>query len=398
MLAALFLLLASLFSASLFIAADFFLPVSTRSRCILLLSSVFYSLILYTNRSDPKFLVLNPSSDELCLAQASLINGVQAMTAVSSFSLIANLWLTFNRPNLYCTSRPKKIIKGILVLISYIAFFVFFLAAFILGSKPAVVIPLIGDAPVVVAPNLAVPTPLYCVIVENGDVTNNVNGVFRILLSAYIFSAIMYGITFLIEAQILWTILTKRSTMSSERVAYRETFIRVAIFSVYRVFSLLMLGFVIRRPSEIFLEGVSSTLTVFDGLSEIIQAGVPLVAFLVLGTRKDILVTWGLRGGKARMKDKTGRSREFVTARLTLSKPGSDTPSELEKGSVTGLPSIRTVNLDTNEDHYDNIEIGSAHTASEFAHRSRRELSPVAPEPALQKKDNNNLMFWKAGK
>ena len=39
---------------------------------------------LYTLRSDSELLVLNPSSDTLCLIQAALIDGSQAMYVITS--------------------------------------------------------------------------------------------------------------------------------------------------------------------------------------------------------------------------------------------------------------------------------------------------------------------------
>jgi hypothetical protein len=89
----------------------------------------------------------------------------------------------------------------------------------------------------------------------------------------------------------------------------------------------LMIG-IMRTPINVFLQGSVNQATVFGGTSELVQAGVPLVAFLVLATRKvsilllappfglltstcrvqDVLYTWGLRKHPPVISTMKGRS------------------------------------------------------------------------------------------
>ncbi|KZS96265.1 hypothetical protein SISNIDRAFT_482851 [Sistotremastrum niveocremeum HHB9708] len=248
-----------------------------------IISSVSFSLVMYSTLLGERAV-----SSGLCLLQSVLIEACQAMlvyfsmnplaTAVSTFSLAFNLWMVMQRPRL--TAQLKW--QMLLCLPSYIVFFTIVVIAFLRGTDPSV------DGP-----NSAVPAAFYCIIVEDGGVSNDPNVIFRTLVSIYIFSAILLGSTFIFEALVLYSIVIRKRHWQP---IFQGTFIRVGLFVLYRLVPFVMEPFVIKNPDSILSQGPgrSAPSTVYARAYEIIQAAVPLVAFCVLASAPDVLSAWGL--------------------------------------------------------------------------------------------------------
>jgi len=208
------------------------------------------------------------------------------MTSTSTLGLILNLWVSMHKPG-FCTNLPRRRIWQFAICIpAYLVFLAFFIEAYSLGSTPV---------PQEQALNSAIPTTFYCIIIENGIVNNSPRGVFRILVSVYIYSAIILGITLFIEAYILYSLLKQKFILQETAPYLKDVFLRVFIFSLYRTVSLIMLAFIIHDPSSLLVTGLLNPTSVYEGYAELVQAAAPLVAFLILATRSDVCLAWGLR-------------------------------------------------------------------------------------------------------
>ncbi|KZS96248.1 hypothetical protein SISNIDRAFT_450898 [Sistotremastrum niveocremeum HHB9708] len=241
--------------------------------------SISYCLLLYTSRSDKGTADIIPTNDELCLFQAALINGSQAMTAVSTLGMVINLWLILNRP-----AQPLTLKRSLLLASpAYVVFVAFFVGAYVAGA-PAI--------PEFQAANSAIPGPFYCFVVENGPLTNSPTGVFRTLISVYVFAAVIHGFIFGLECAIFYTLFKKRRDFREPLM--KETFTRVGIFTVYRIISIIMMAFLMHDPESLLIEGLTSPRDIYDGYAEIVAAAGPLVVFINLATRRDVRTAWHL--------------------------------------------------------------------------------------------------------
>jgi len=139
--------------------------------------------------------------------------------------------------------------------------------------------------------------------------------------------------TVVIEGNILWQI-RKISQNKGFMGVYRQCLIRVMFFSIYRIWALGMLIGVAVKPDIIFLEGILTRGT-FAAFADIIQSAAPLIAFLILSTRADVLTAWGLKKQKSSIEVVEGLDRERIF-RVNRYAPTWPIKS-LEEGSARSL-------------------------------------------------------------
>jgi len=153
--------------------------------------------------------------------------------------------------------------------------------------------------------NLAVPTMFYCVVVTDPSFTT------PILPSGIIFSIAVMSCTLLFEGYLIWMIQGKRRENFAIRRVYRNILVRVGVFSIYRIWALAMLFVELLNPKAAIFPGIT-TLSGFVGSAELVLAAGPLVAFLILSTRSDVLRSWGIKKQESSVQAMQDVDRERV--------------------------------------------------------------------------------------
>jgi len=107
---------------------------------------------------------------------------------------------------------------------------------------------------------------------------------------------------------------------------------RLIIFSAYRLLSIAMLIIMLVKPYDILNEGTGG-ITDFVAFSEIVQAAGPLVAFIILSTRSDVLTAWRLRRqpSSIQVMENVDRDRIF---RKNLTPSWILSPRTMENGEL----------------------------------------------------------------
>ncbi|KAF8496633.1 hypothetical protein JB92DRAFT_2989440 [Gautieria morchelliformis] len=211
-----------------------------------------------------------------CFVQASLIPGVQAMTACSTAALVIQLWL-----------RPRTAIYGVTIspVQSRLITIALTVAPWILLISISIAASYVNNARL--GPNI-----FYCAVQLNSRST--------------LFLRAEYGIVLVILlVTLVWDVLLVK-TMYLHWSAYRtksavslSILLRVTAFSLFRVVIAIAYATVLfstRILAKSWITASTGIQTTLISLAvpvwvDLSQAALPLVAFLVLGTTKETLAT-----------------------------------------------------------------------------------------------------------
>ncbi|KAL5526764.1 hypothetical protein ACEPAF_8489 [Sanghuangporus sanghuang] len=281
-------------------------------------SSILYSLLVYRGRSTNDLLSLNPSYDT-CLIQASLLNGVQALTACTNLALVVHLWAVLRYCNcnhssetkgmgLLSRSRKETIHYCLLLGGPFLAFVVFTVVTMVIGSQPAESADGSGTIP---DSNLSIPSVFYCIILQNADFSHSLTPGLNILRSVLMFTCLVSLITVGFEAHIARLVYKRREYLREKTFNWPALFLRVVLFSIYRIVALSLNVAIIVHPDELLLVGISKN-NIFNGVIDFFQAAIPLVAFLAFASEKDILNVWCFWRKDKTQTEKSPVSREIA--------------------------------------------------------------------------------------
>ncbi|TDL28327.1 hypothetical protein BD410DRAFT_215623 [Rickenella mellea] len=216
--------------------------------------SIPYVFLIYAHqegKEDPSF--------QLCLAQTSMIHGGPPMVSVAGLAMTIQLWCTQRQVNLDHRMWWRYSRRFWMIAPPYIAYLFFALLAMIFGLQ---------HRAKVISQN-----QLYCNIQDVG---------FRFIVPSFT-AAIMLCIL-ICETAIVVTLLHHRSEVKilwplhEERRISLSLTLRIALFSMYCCMSLAACMSLLAEPMNPF--------------PYMIQATLPIVAFLVFGTQKDLLRLW----------------------------------------------------------------------------------------------------------
>ncbi|KAL5525972.1 hypothetical protein ACEPAG_7310 [Sanghuangporus baumii] len=279
-------------------------------------SSILYSLLVYRGRSTDDLLSLNPSYDT-CLIQASLLNGVQALTACTNLALVVHLWAVLRYFNCNHSSETKgtgflsrsrkEIIHNCLLLGGpFLVFVVFTVVTMVIGSQPA---ESGDDSGTIPDSNLSIPSVFYCIILQNADFSHSLTPGLNILRSVLMFTCLVSLITVGFEAHIARLVYKRREYLREKTFNWPALFLRVVLFSIYRIVALSLNVAIIVHPDELLLVGLSKN-NIFNGVIDFFQAAIPLVAFLAFASEKDVLNVWCFWRKDKTQIEKSPASRE----------------------------------------------------------------------------------------
>ncbi|KAF8587089.1 hypothetical protein K439DRAFT_869395 [Ramaria rubella] len=250
--------------------------------CItLIVSSAIFSLALYQDISkhttdfplSPKWYPFTPDNSfrhkslNTCGIQAALINGVQPMTAFSTFALIYKLWLDLHTSIHGTYIKPQWIapMKALMLILPY----VFLVTIFIIS-----LFHVLQDFPSTSA--------FYCLAVGNPILIQTVVS----LATVFLVLALPFDVLLFKMMYSHWSTFRRPS---ENRVISISIIVRVVFFSVYRM--TLALADTLTLTTSNVIPGRNSIETPMS--IDIFQATLPLVAFLVLGTTKENLAAVG---------------------------------------------------------------------------------------------------------
>ncbi|THH06286.1 hypothetical protein EW145_g4191 [Phellinidium pouzarii] len=251
-------------------------------------SSIIYSMLVYKGRSNDDDLSLNPTYDA-CLIQAALINGVQALTVSSSLALVVHLWIILrfcakskNDPSLFGKHKSEMLYTFSILGIPFAVFVAFTVYSVVAGSAMA-----INEATEQQIPNsnLSVPGVFYCVILFNSNLSASITPGLGLVRATYIFSAVISLVTMCFEGLVAHLIFRQRVELRRISRGWLMAFLRVVLFSVYRILSICLNLAIILYPDELLLVGIAKN-NLFNGVIDYVQAAIPLVAFLIFATEK----------------------------------------------------------------------------------------------------------------
>lgn len=223
-------------------------------------TSIIYSLVfcilIYTGqyrRAVP--------NHALCVAQASMVMAVLPMVSVAVLMFVLQIWATFQDPgSAIFVTFEKRYMLFILLAFPYVTFFGYLIGSILVASRPDAVWNYNG---------------LYCFFKPRA-------------MAHYLgplSCLVPLAMTAVLEAAILvqwfrrWHNV-KRVVPLAVKKAQALICFRASLFNVYTWLSLAAtVSFQERTPSVSYLT----------------EAGVPLVAFLVFGTQRDILGAWRWR-------------------------------------------------------------------------------------------------------
>ncbi|KIK70710.1 hypothetical protein GYMLUDRAFT_288200 [Collybiopsis luxurians FD-317 M1] len=250
-----------------------------------LIYSISYSLLLYDRQQYT-------TPDTLCRIQATMVDGSSALVATSGFAAIIQIWLQVQSPSQFTssftsikrTSSRIKLVPGLAA--PYAVFLAFAIGSALVGKKNF---------------HLVKPTNgLYCSL--------NVDGLARYSIPAYC-TAIIFGLLGFEVAILLkyWKsrVKTSKAFILLKREVSLSLIMRMSLFSLA---SLMVLSI-----------GIVYMSNWLSAWSYMIQAALPLLAAVVFGTQKELLVVWTscchCRRSKARPQLEPVQVLEIPTAR-----------------------------------------------------------------------------------
>ncbi|KAF9567029.1 hypothetical protein CPC08DRAFT_758652 [Agrocybe pediades] len=261
------------------------------------------------------------ASHLLCSAQAALINGTPTMSGVATFLVVFQIWRTFRDPleqRVYrgrcgCSEKATLII---MLSLPYIVFFIFLIISIVLQIK--------------FPDSLDRRNGLYCTIM----------GVPFRRWSVPMFSIALLLLMIVFESSIaLRYYRARKRIVSSFPLAHRSTsrglVIRISLFNLYL--------FVTFGASIVFVTGKAKA------WPYMIQAGLPLVAFLLFASQKNVLMAWCFwrKPSKERFSGDSDPPQPFNRTRSTetdvdLISPLATSHEQEERGSSTRVITLET--------------------------------------------------------
>ncbi|KAF8531776.1 hypothetical protein JB92DRAFT_2848850, partial [Gautieria morchelliformis] len=265
-------------------------------------SSITFSLGLYRLGPASSFFVVTPPfihSDQECLTQAALVSGAQVMTDTAMCALIVQLWFDF-RAAIHGPRSPRQIrwTRAMVDLIWHHLSLVFMRPFFTTTASSSA---LRGAAGFLGAARLtAAQTRFYCVLFDEPT----------FLISQYTVLLAILFVTLIFDACIIHFLYRRwrffQWTGGNALGVPVSVAVRVVIFCAYRlVVAVAYVATMLNTQGITVLDGPNGA----DGLNilmdtlghvdfvasfipvwvDMLQAGTPLVAFLIFGTGKEFL-------------------------------------------------------------------------------------------------------------
>ncbi|KAL5533774.1 hypothetical protein ACEPAG_234 [Sanghuangporus baumii] len=250
-----------------------------------ILSSIIYSLLLYRGRSSDDLLSLNPSYT-VCLVQASLISGIQAMTSCTNLTLVIHLWQLMRQcpvsehrgMGFSWRSRKEMLFDYALLVTPYLIFISFTVAIMVIGGNPAETADGSGFIP---GSNLSISGPFYCIILQNANFSHSLDPGLNILRSVVGFCCSIS----------LITPTKKRTFLKRNTFNWMALFSRITLFSGYRIVAVILNIILIDHPDTLLLVGIVKNNS-FNGVIDFFNAANPFIVLVVFASEKDIWSVW----------------------------------------------------------------------------------------------------------
>ncbi|KAM5539218.1 hypothetical protein V8D89_007091 [Ganoderma adspersum] len=199
-----------------------------------------------------------PPSYGLCLTQASLIYAAPILVAMSTFALVLQLWFTLSKALAPPQAKQRDCLRnGFLLIAPYVAWLTIVIAILSIGTMHPNVVERAGHF-------------VYCTISTGKPGT---------IIAAIVVTILLIMIGF--DLYIGWMLYKNWRALHKSDHPFQiplSLLLRVAVFSFVCVIGI--------GCAFVFLAGVSY----YAG--NIIIALMPLIAFLVFGTQRDILRVW----------------------------------------------------------------------------------------------------------
>ncbi|KAF8509498.1 hypothetical protein JB92DRAFT_2946184 [Gautieria morchelliformis] len=221
-------------------------------------------------------------SDQECLNQAALVSGAQAMTDTAMCALIVQLWFDF-RAAIHGPRSLRQIrwTKATLLAVPYVSLLAFSLPA--LGSS---------NSFFSIRSLMALQTNFYCMLLDRNIFESSQH---TFLISQYTVLLSFLIVTLIFDACIIHILY--RRWRFFQRIGGKalgvplSVAIRVIIFCVYRlVVAVAYVATMLNSQGINLLGGPNSGFVFFIPVwVDMLQAGTPLLAFLIFGTSKEFL-------------------------------------------------------------------------------------------------------------
>jgi len=199
----------------------------------------------------------------LCVAQASMVMAVLPTVCVAALMIVVQTWATFQDPgSAIFIASEKPLVKFMLLVIPYITFLGFLLASIVVATS---ISHAVGNQ-----------NGLYCFF-KMKAISANLGP-----LSCLVLLTLTAGIEVVIMVQWYrrWHDLKKAFPLADKKTHLLICF-RACLFNIYTWLSLAASIMIRKKPTL--------------SISYLAVAGLPLAAFLVLGTTTDTLEAWGIR-------------------------------------------------------------------------------------------------------
>ncbi|KAJ7597521.1 hypothetical protein C8J56DRAFT_322012 [Mycena floridula] len=233
--------------------------------------SISYSLLVYSGTE------YNPSRESwyppplLCRVQSAMIHGAPPMSAVSGMIVVLQTWLAIHssfkngsKQSFHVKKWPSGLRMASVLVLPYLVFLVFAVASAIVGNQSL--------------DNMNGSNGIYCTLNQSGFDQYAVPIFCTVMLLVLISIEVVVSIRY----YICWRNTSKLFPLVCRRVS-PSLVMRILLFNLY---SIATLGTTI-----IFLATKGS---IHNWFPYLVQAALPLVAFLVFGTQKDFFIAWNL--------------------------------------------------------------------------------------------------------
>jgi len=224
----------------------------------LIIYSLVFCLLVYSGQYRHE-----QPNRALCVAQAAMVMAVLPAVCIAALMVVLQTWATFQDPgSIIFIASERPYTRLVFLVIPHVTFLGYLLASILIGTS---------------RPDSALSTNgLYC--------SFHVAAVWRYLTP--LSCLVLLALTAALEATVVmhwyrrWRFMKKAFPLADKKAEVLVCF-RVGLFSVYTVLSLAV-SVTFQR------EGTPD-------VSYLTEAGIPLAAFIVFATQKDILEVWGIR-------------------------------------------------------------------------------------------------------
>lgn len=227
--------------------------------CTWVIYSVVFCLFLYSRQQDQQLQGL------LCQVQSALIHGAPPMSVVATLALVIQLWLTLREPPVQQTvtlsgSRwPKTLRLRIMLVTPYITFAIFIIITASLQQNENV--------------QVGAWNGLYCTTRGAPIIGYAVPGFCTAVLVIVVGFEVAIAVCYFRTQRTISDNFPLADTRKSPAMV-----LRILVFNIYTLITL--------SAGIVFFSHVAWA------WPYMIQAGLPLCAFLVFGTQKDIFLAW----------------------------------------------------------------------------------------------------------